>query len=258
MIARSPLLPSAAILLLLAACPQQVEPSPQTSTPLKRGEVGADDPRVVADTGDLYPARDEASDPSGPRGTGAPDETNGVCRLYAPKLPNPECCEGDLGLDVDVVKQACGYPLYLGESFHATCGYFFAGDESAEKAKWIRLSVTHEPTVEAAAKAHDERIGYRVANDPNFHSEPVPGVEGALWSSHERLHWAFLPGWSRPRQLTWRDDSCSNEGIIEVMKQLIAAPEVPAGAPRKSMIPRGGRPAPADAASADSGPTAAG
>jgi len=227
------LLPAAA--LLLAACPQRVE---ESKAEKPKAELTAEDPRVVADTSDLYPARPDDNAPKKTGlGSGVPDETNGECRLYAPKLPSPECCPQDLGLNARQATAACGHTLYLGESHQMTCGYFFATEETTDKPKWLRLSYTLEGEIDAAVKAHDERISIRVAMDPDFRSEPVPGVEGAFWSAHEHLRWAFLPGWSKPRQLTWRDDSCSDEGIKEVMRALIATPEPPAGAPRANLIP---------------------
>jgi len=238
------LVPAAA--LLLAACPQHVDSSKQEK---KAVEITADDPRVTADTADLYPVKDkdqakDADAPAEPNpGTGVPDETNGVCRLFAPKLPNPECCVQDLGFDVAVVRDACEHTLYLGESHQMTCGYFFATEETTNKPKWLRLSYTLEQDVEGAVKAHDERISLRVAMDPDFHSDPVPGVKGAFWSTHGGLHWAILPGWSKPRQLTWRDDSCSEEGIVKIIQALVATPEIPAETPRTSLIPGAEAPA---------------
>ncbi|HFE45762.1 MAG TPA: hypothetical protein ENJ18_09790 [Nannocystis exedens] len=239
------LVPAAA--LLLVACPQRVEPQAVKKDP---HDLSAEDPRVVADTDDLYPARTppperpdgseapKAPAPTGPApGAGIPDETNGICRLYAPRLPKPECCAQDLGFDVEVVKKACGYTLYLGESHQMTCGYFFATEETTHLPKWLRLSLTLETELDAAVKAHDRRISLRVAMDPDFHSVAVPGVEGAFWSTHKGLHWAILPGWSKPRLLTWRDDSCSDEGIKEVMRALIKTPEVDVNAERTSLVP---------------------
>lgn len=250
MIARSPgaLSPSLALLCLAlaaTACPQRVDPEPTKQA--SKG-VSPDDPRVVHDTDDLYAQRDPPPPGDGPApGSGVPDETNGVCRLYAPKIPRPECCAIDFGLDVAAVQRACGHSLYLGESIHASCGYHFGDDaQPTAKAKWLRLSFTLQPTTREAAKAHDERIGFRLADDPNFHSTPIPGVKDGLWSRHGDLRWAFLPGWSKPRMLSWNAESCSDEGILEVIQQLVAAPEVKEGTPRRSLIP-GGPPTPAPA-----------
>lgn len=233
----------ALLLLALAAlgCPQRVHTEATKDAP---PAAGAADPRVHADTDDLYRATPiTAPAPADPAlGSGAPDETNGVCRLFAPKLPAPECCPHDLGMDVEVVRRACGHALYLGESLQISCGYFFSGEDTSQKPRWLRLSYAQEPTAQAAAAAHDQRIGLRLARDPNFRSDPVPGVPDAYWSRHERLRWAFVPGWSRPRLLSWSEESCSDEGIVEVIRHLAGTPEIPADAPRRALLP-GGPPA---------------
>jgi len=232
-------------LLALLGCPQHVTNEQKPAGP----SVGAADPRVAADTDDLYHANPEkpAATPTPPAaavglGSGVPDETNGVCRLFAPKLPNPECCPVDLGLDVAVVQRACGHPLYLGESIQASCGYFFSGEDTTKKPAWLRLSFALESTTQAAARSHDERIGTRVAKDPSFHSEPIPGIPDAYWSRHDRLHWAFVPGWSKARLVSWSDETCSDEGMIEVLRHLAGVPEIPADAPRRALVPGGAPP----------------
>jgi hypothetical protein len=230
----------------LTACPQATQPSPVPQAAPAPPPV--DDKRVVADSEDYYPADRGAPTPESPPpvpGSGRPDETNGKCRLFAPELPDPECCERDLGFDVAMVKRACGLKLYLGESFHATCGYHFLPDVTAQGVapKWFRLSTLKGKTPKDAAAEHDEYTR-RLSRDPTFTSVPVPGIEGAYWSAQDDLHWAFLPGWSVVRQFTWQDGACSDEGIREVIAQLVKTPEVPAGTPRAAMIP-GAPPTPA-------------
>jgi len=237
--------PRTAVLLALLgplpACPQATEPGP-TRVSAERPPA-ADDPRVINDTGDYYAAGPGRSSPTpAPTavspGTGRPDETNGKCRLYAPELPDPECCERQLGFDVETVKAACGLKLYLGESFHATCGFYFLADAKATglPATWFRLSSVHGASPRDAADAHDEYTR-KLSRDPEFRSVPVPGVEGAFWSQQDDLHWAFLPGWSVVRQFTWQEGSCSEEGIKQILTALVAAPEIAAGTGRTALIP---------------------
>src|SRR4051812_45926827 len=182
----------ASLSCLLTGCPQAAEPPVKAAT--NQHLASADDKRVVADTSDLYPAEHGAPTktvaPKSP-GTGRPDETNGKCRLYAPELPDPGCCERDLGFDVETVKAACGLKLYLGESFHATCGYHFLEDATAtgEPAKWFRLSTVHGATARETAEAHDQYTR-QISKDPGFKSVPIPGIVGAYWSSQDDLHWA--------------------------------------------------------------------
>jgi hypothetical protein len=245
-----------ALAALLAACPQATESAPEARP--EDAPPNLADKRIVADTGDFYAADKAPNRPPEPPppspGTGRPDETNGKCRLYAPELPNPECCERQLGLDVEVIKRACGLKLYLGESFHATCGYHFLPDATAtgETATWFRLSTLRGATAKEAAESHDEYTR-KLMRDPSFTSTPVPGIPGAYWSEQDGLHWAFLPGWSVVRQFTWQGGTCSDEGIREILEHLVDAPEIPVGTPRAGMIP-GQQPKPAATAT----PTAAG
>ncbi len=230
-----------ALLGPLPACPQATGPGP---TKVERHPAVVDDPRAVNATGDLYAADDKRGTPVSPPpppaspGTGRPDETNGTCRLYAPELTDPECCERQLGFDVETVKRACGLKLYLGESFQGSCGFYFLPDAVAAGTPtiWFRLSTLQGATPKQAA---DEHVTYtrQVTSDPSFSASPIPGIEGAYWSEREGLHWAFLPGWSVVRQLTWNDGSCSPEGIQTLLRALVAAPEIAAGTGRVGLIP---------------------
>jgi len=230
------------VLGLLLGCPsatgnpygeQKKAPPPQ---------AGADDPRVVEKDGDLYTQRtieraeekSRDSDPEGGLGSGRPDETNGECRLFAPKLPQPQCCKAELGFDVETVKEACGYDIYLGESFRFSCGHYFHHDTGP---RWMRLSKIPETTPREAAEHHDRKM-QEALGEKYQGSTPVPGVEGAMWSRHEEYRWAFLPGWDNVRQLSWAAESCSDEGIKKVLAQIIAAKPAPEGAKRASLVPK--------------------
>jgi len=224
----------------LAACPQATGPAP---TKVERPPAVVDDPRAVNATGDFYAASDRGTPVSPPPlpaspGTGRPDETNGKCRLYAPELADPECCEHQLGFDVETVKRACGLKLYLGESFQGSCGFYFLPDSVAAgaPARWFRLSTLQGDTPRHAAEEH-EAYTRKVTSDASFSTRPIPGIEGAYWSERDGLHWAFLPGWSPVRQFTWHDDSCSPEGVLELIRALVAAPEIAAGTGRVDLIP---------------------
>jgi len=223
---------------LLAACPQanQADPAAGAAAP-----TPVSDARVIADSGDLYPAKGgvpsaKATPPPPSPGTGISDETNGKCRLFAPEMPNPKCCERQLGFDAAAVQAACDLKIYLGESFQGTCGYHFVADATATgmPARWFRLSAVAEKTPKEAAEAQDRRSrkvdGYVAAT-------PIPGIDGAWWSEADDLHWAFIPGWSTVRMFTWSDRSCKPEGVMTVLKQLITTPEIPAGTERTSLVP---------------------
>lgn len=229
------------IALVLLGCPSSTANPYGEKKAAPQPEVGADDPRVAVKDGELYTQktieraeeRSPGSDEAG-LGSGRPDETNGVCRLYAPKLPHPQCCEAELGFDVETVRSACGHDVYLGESYRQSCGYYFHHDEGP---RWFRLSTLTETSPKEAADHHDRKMAEALG--PKYSpSTPVPGVEGAYWSRHDAYRWAFLPGWEHVRQLSWQDVSCSDEGIATVMKQIIAAKPAPDHAQRLSLVPK--------------------
>ncbi len=236
---------SAALLFavtLAAGCPAQVDVA--AARPKAVEPAPEDDPRVVKDGEDLYAAdalakrvQQEAEEPTTTvgLGSGKPDESNGECRLFAPELPKPECCKSELGFDAELVREACGFELYLGESFQYTCGYYF--HRAGETSSWFRMSTLPGDTPAAAAETHDRKL-QRVAKDESLKSTPVPGVDGALWSTHDGLRWAFLPGWSRVRQLSWRTSECSDEKMAGVIAKIVAAAEPPEGARRQSLVPK--------------------
>lgn len=227
---------------LALGCPTQVEHKFGQKVDKAPAAPDEKDPRVVKDGEDLYAAeaiekqeeRAPGPDQTG-KGSGQSDESNGVCRLYAPKLKNPVCCETDYGFDVANVKDACGLELYLGESFQFSCGYYFQKPDGSEV--WFRTSFLPSKTAKEAATAHDRKMKQVTKNDA-FKSAPVPGVKGALWSSHDGINWAFIPGWSRVRQLAWRDTSCGKQSAAKLIKQLAETKEPPDGADRKTLVPK--------------------
>jgi len=229
------------LLASLAACPQTTGPSPTRVA--AKPVTAVDDPRAINDTGDLYVADDRGAPtipppvPTTP-GTGRPDETNGKCRLYAPELAEPECCERQLGFDVETVKRVCGFKLYLGESFQASCGFYFLPDSVAggTTTKWFRLATIQGATPKEAAQQH-EAFMRKQTGAAAFSVRPIPGIDGAYWGAHDGLHWAFLPGWSVVRQFTWNDESCDPDGVQELLRALIDAPEIAAGTGRVGLLP---------------------
>jgi hypothetical protein len=196
---------------------------------------------VILDGDDLYAvpegiAGEAAAGEAGPApGSGKPDETNAVCRLFAPKLPKPTCCGVETGFDVETAKAACGHSIYLGESFQHSCGYYFHREQG--KPAWFRVAFVPGDSSKEAAASHDAKMK-RLTKNPDFKSTPVPGVKGAYWSDHDHLHWAFLPGWPQVRLLSWRDTSCDGAGIKKLMRKIIGARKPPKGARRPGLIPK--------------------
>jgi hypothetical protein len=237
------LVASLALLFAGLGCPAQVEHAPRKSAappPPPPSTVEEDDPRVVKEGEDLYAAQtvERTRDPE-PEGTaagsGKPDESNGVCRLFAPKLPEPECCAAELGFDVETVEEACGLDVYLGESFQGSCGYYFH-DADAPDPPWFRMSFVDEPTAKDAVDSLVQRL--RVRQQADARAKKIPGVPGAWWTDYQGLAWAFIPGWTKVRQLAWRDRFCDDKGIAKIVAQLAAAKEPAPGDRRLGLVPR--------------------
>jgi hypothetical protein len=242
-----------ALSTLALGCPAKV-PQPQQQdqaattvgdpTPGNVPITPADDPRVVRDTNDLYDVDEPTPAPEEPEigpGSGKPDETNGVCRLFAPKLPQPQCCPFEVGFDAEAIRQLCGHEVYLGESLQHSCGYFFSSTDPAAKPVFMRGSKLQMASVAEAAQQHDERLRMAL-DDPKFGSTPVPGLEGAVWSAADGLHWAFLPGWDHVRQISWNDGACPDEKMPEVLKLIAGARQPPPNAPREGLLPTARKP----------------
>jgi hypothetical protein len=231
-------------LLLCAACPAKVPTPTEAAAQAQPGDpqgvpvVDQADPRIVRDGDDLYVAESAPNPPPEPPalGSGRPDETNGVCRLFAPKLPNPECCPFETGFDAERIRMLCGHQLYMGESLFHSCGYFFLPDMSGSSPVAIRVVKIARDDVPAAVADHDQRIA-KITKNPSFKSSPVPGVDGAMWSAAEDLHWAFLPGWSAVRVVSWTDDACPADKMPEVLKVIMMSKEPPPNAPRLGLVP---------------------
>lgn len=231
------LLASAALacVLPLAACPTKL---PKRERAKAQASVGEEDPRVVRDTDDLYPA-DKPPRPvdDGPApGSGKPDTSNGVCRLFAPKLPEPTCCSFETGFDAEQIRELCGHDLYLGESLQNSCGYYFMPEMEGSSPVAIRVSRLIKTDVAEAAKAHDERIRFTFKL-PEFSSSPVEGVEGVLASSHDGVHWAFVPGWEQVRLVSWIDEACPDAAVPKMLAIIAGAKEPPKGAERPGLVP---------------------
>jgi hypothetical protein len=234
-----------ASILGLTACPPP-KPSDDGAAP-KQAEALPGTDRVVQHGEDLYaegnaPNLDSnvkrVSDGGRNPGAGIPDESNGVCRLFDPKLPQPECCKFETGFDVDDAIAACGFIVYMGEAAYGSCGYHFsktAGDASVA----LRAAPIINENMENAVRSHDRQL-QRASKDPKFKSTPIPGIPGAKWSRlpEEGLNWAHIPGWSMPRRVSWHDRACEREAMIPLLKNMTKAVEPPEGAERAAMVPR--------------------
>lgn len=225
----------------LAGCPAEVKettPAPPPKPEVK--PVDESDPRVVKVDDDLYAAASMPPEDDGikAKGSGKPDETNGFCRLYAPKMPEPHCCQSETGFDAKAAGDACGKALYLGESFQRSCGYFFH-DAASGLPVWFRASFIDAPSPKEAAEAEANRIKLRFGNEPEV--SPMPGTPDAFTLSYSGIHYAWMqgdPSWPNVRRLAWKDDSCTPEGVQKVVAQMATAKAPPKGAPREGLIPK--------------------
>jgi len=155
-------------------------------------------------------------------GSGRPDETNGVCRLFAPELPEPTCCPVDVGFDPSVAQAACGLSHFLGESQHFTCGHYF--NHPRGETVWFRSSIVHG-SPQAAAEAQAGELA--AALGVTARAEPVPGLAGAVWVHHEETSWAFVPGEGGTRRLTWNTSSCSRSNVVALLVDLARRSQTP-------------------------------
>lgn len=236
-----------ALLGLGLGCPAQApRPEQQAAQPVDRSDetpagvlvADPEDDRVVRDSGDLYATESAPGSGLGSPslGSGRPDTSNGTCKLFSPQLPTPECCPFETGFDAEQVKQLCGHALYMGESLYQSCGYYFLPSMEGSFPVALRGSRLQRESVEEAAAVHDRRMAQTLER-PDFASTPVPGVEGAMWSSNEDVHWALLPGWSLVRLVSWTADACPIEAMPAVLKLMVEAKEVSPEAPRPGLVP---------------------
>ena len=237
------LLPS--VLLTVVGSGLGCNNKPNESIPVQTMKnVSPQDPRVVEIDGTLYtkgsePTSQAPSNPLPSPGSGKPDESNGVCRLYAPLLPEPVCCRYNLGFDESVAREICGHAVYIGESFHYSCGYYFFHDPDVDQEPTeIRLSTLSGSSIKEIAKNHDTVMQRRL-KDPKFQSKPIPKLKGGYWSHRDGLNWAFIPGWDKPRQVSWKDSFCPLDKMPKLLARIAAAPQPPLDTPatRTDLVP---------------------
>lgn len=209
---------------LLLACPAEIPP--EDPPPGDKVVKLTNDPRVVELDGELYSkdspsiAETVAPEPTKSLGTGVPDESNGQCRLYAPKLPDPRCCPDEYGFDEKSTREFCGLDVYLGESVRTSCGYFFTSTEVVRN-RSFRVARIQGDTPQSAAEGHANRLARQLKKP--LKAEAVPGVAGAWVVNHEDMHWGFLPGWEHIRQVSWNDNSCPSGRGYDVLATMAAA-----------------------------------
>lgn len=225
----------------LLGCPAEVKDTQAAPAPKPRApQVDESDPRVVKVGEDLYAAdalpEPESNDKA--KGSGKPDESNGYCRLYAPKLPEPHCCKTEYGFDAAAAGEACGRPLYLGESFQRSCGYFFHDPQSGMP-QWFRTSFVEAESPKDAAEIEAGRLKTRFGADVEV--KPMKDNPEAYTLEHSGIAYAYMsgdPGWPNVRRLAWKSGTCSDEGLEKVVGQMSTAKPPPKGAQRLGLVPK--------------------
>ena len=229
--------------LALLGCPAEVKDTQAAPRPKAQAQPQVDesDPRVVKVGEDLYAADavpELASPDAKAKGSGKPDESNGFCRLYAPKLPDPHCCLTEYGFDAEATAAACERPLYLGESFQRSCGYFFH-DPTSGQPVWFRTSFVDAASPKEAAEAEAARFSARFGADVPV--TPMKDTPEAYTLEYNGIGYAYMsgdPGWPKVRRLAWNQDSCAEGGLEKVVAQMATAKAPAKGAQREGLIPK--------------------
>ncbi len=230
-----------ASLATLVGCPAEVKDPAPAPAPKAEPVVDESDPRVVKVGDDLYAA--ESVPLSTPevvkgKGSGKPDESNGYCRLYAPKLPEPHCCLTEYGFDAEAAAKSCGKPLYLGESFQRSCGYYFL-DGAAGEPVWFRTSFVDDASPKEAAEAEANRLKLRFQAD--IEVKAMANTPGAYTLTYSGISYAWMagdPAWPNVRRLAWNESTCTPEGLEAVVSQMATAKAPPKGAKRQGLVPK--------------------
>ncbi|MGH1339931.1 MAG: hypothetical protein ACRBN8_00155 [Nannocystales bacterium] len=228
-------------LVATLGCPAEVKDTSPAPAPKAQPQVDESDPRVVKIGDDLYAAdalpQTSVEDIKG-KGSGKPDESNGFCRLYAPKLPEPHCCLNEAGFDAEAAAKSCGKPLYLGESFQRSCGYYFHDGESG-KPVWFRASFVDAPSPKEAADTEANRLKLRFGAD--IEVKQMKNTPGAYTLTYSGISYAWVagdPAWPNVRRLAWNESTCTPEGLEAVVSQMATAKAPPKGAKRQGLVPK--------------------
>ncbi len=231
----------AAGLATMFGCPAEVKDTTPAPAPKTVPVVDESDPRVVKVGDDLYAADavpQTTEEVVKGKGSGKPDESNGFCRLYAPKLPEPHCCLTESGFDADAAAKSCGKPLYLGESFQRSCGYYFHDGASGEPV-WFRTSFVDDASPKEAAEAEANRLKLRFSADVEV--KQMANTPGAYTLEYSGISYAWMagdPAWPNVRRLAWNESTCTPEGLEAVVSQMATAKAPPKGAKRQGLVPK--------------------
>lgn len=230
-----------AALTAMLGCPAEVRDTTPAPAPKVEPVLDESDPRVVKVGDDLYALEsvpESTQEFVKGKGSGKSDESNGYCRLYAPKLPEPHCCLTEYGFDAAAAAKSCGKPMYLGESFQRSCGYYFH-DGASGKPSWFRTSFVDDATPKEAAEAEANRLQLRFRAE--VEAKPMANTPGAYTLTYSGISYAWMtgdPSWPKVRRLAWNESTCTPEGLEAVVSQMATAKSPPQGAKRQGLVPK--------------------
>ncbi len=231
----------------LAGCPSSVDSQRADSANDKRLTAGAEPDDLAA-----------GSSAEGPRpGVGAPDERNGVCRLFAERFPEPACCPRTYGIGVEEVASICGYEVFLGEYVREGCRYSFY-DSTQGVTTWIKLALLADTRPLAEIVEDSDKWIRKRKRDEGFSSTTLPGDPSVAYNLANPVGWSLLAGWKMHRQATWRKGFCG-DNIEALLRQVANAPEPDkdAGGFRRGLLPAASSPTTAGAATGGASPAPA-
>ena len=226
-----------AVALTLAGCPAAVDTQQTDGAAAK--SIGRE-----TETDDLA----TGASAEGPKpGAGAPDESNGACRLFAERHAEPKCCPQTYGLGIEEVASVCGYDVFLGEYLREGCRYSFY-DPTSGATTWIRLALLADTRPFAEVVEDSDKWLRKRKRDEDFKSTALQGPPSVAYNLVNPVGWALLGGWKRHRQATWKKGFCG-DNFTALLQRIAAAPEPDpdSGGFRRALLPAAA-PAPAEPA----------
>ena len=102
-----------------------------------------------------------------------------------------------------------------------SCGYFFS-DETLTAHPSFRASLATGTDPKTVAEAEAQQLNFQLRTR-DIKPEPIAGIKGAYMVRNDKYRWAFLPGWTYVRKISWTQQSCSDENMPELLKVIVEA-----------------------------------
>jgi hypothetical protein len=167
-----------------------------------------------------------ASTPSRPDETSPPIESEPAVAA-APADLQALGCAGRFGVDPDALRSACGLgPLISHDELGSACELYYAGtDGQPDSVFTFREHRNRAP--EQAWALHQASFAEGI--DTGSFAE----IEGSHWHRDQGYRWAYLPGWTHGRRVSWYEADCAPERMLPVLRSVVSAPQ-----PEPAMPPR--------------------